>query len=152
MGRCVRCGVRGCVRRSRREPRWRRQRAKRPQPAGVDESRVAFEPCDYRLGGARGDGDGRSAGVVAARFGILVAVRGIAELCEHPGAEDVSEPGKAEDQLGVRVLVKTFDKPRFNLGDLSVERRDDRHQSGCGGAESVSDQGRCLELVGAQRI
>ena len=58
-----------------------------------------------RAGGA---GDRGGAGVVLAGLGVGVAVRVVAELGQHPGAEDRSQPGLAGVDLSVRVPAKTL--------------------------------------------
>src|ERR1035437_6050855 len=61
---------------------------------------------------ARGPGDGAGAGVVLGGAGSGVAGRVVAELGEHPGAQDGPQSGLAEVDLSVRVLTKTgLDRP-----------------------------------------
>src|SRR5215813_10106847 len=60
---------------------------------GVDEPVVVHEPGHDDLLLARRAGDGAGGGVVAAGPAVAAAVRVIAGFCEHPGAEDGSDPG-----------------------------------------------------------
>jgi hypothetical protein len=64
------------------------------------------EPGDDDFPLAGGSGDGRGAGVVLAGLGGRVAVRVVAEFCEHPGTEDWSQAGLGQVDLSVRVLAK----------------------------------------------
>src|SRR5674476_1319635 len=90
----------------------------------VGQSLVTHVPGqdDFLL--ARGPGDGAGAGVVLAGTGPFVAGGVVAELCEHPGAQDGPQSGLAEVDLSVRVPAKTgLDRP-FQGGDLLVGGRD----------------------------
>jgi hypothetical protein len=61
---------------------------------------------------ARGSGDGAGAGVVLTGTGPVVAGGVVAELCEHPGAQDGPQSGLAEVYLSVRVPAKIgLDRP-----------------------------------------
>src|SRR5580704_17308461 len=60
---------------------------------GVVEAGVVDEPGGYELPLAGGAGDGAGRGVVPAGLPVAVAVRVVAELCEHPGAEDAAQSG-----------------------------------------------------------
>src|ERR1039457_185200 len=73
---------------------------------GVDEPVVVHVPGQHGLLLAGGAGDGAGAGIVLAGFGGGVAARVVAGFCEHPGAEDRSQPGLGGDDLSVRVLPK----------------------------------------------
>ena len=59
---------------------------------------------DLLLAGRAGDRAG--AGVVLAGLGIGVAIVVVAELGEHPGAEDDPSPGWLREDLSVRVPAK----------------------------------------------
>ena len=74
---------------------------------GVGEASVAGVASQDDAAGAGGLGDRAGAGVVAAGLGVGEAVVVVAELGEHPGAEDHSKAGLAGDDLSVRVLAKT---------------------------------------------
>src|SRR5204862_2561858 len=71
----------------------------------ADEPVVVDEPGgdDLFLPGRAGDGAG--GGVVPAGLAVRVAVRVVAELCEHPGAEDGAHAGLGPVDLSVRVLA-----------------------------------------------
>ena len=60
---------------------------------------------------------GGGAGVGAAAGSMGEAGWVVAELAEHPGAEDETEPGQAVEDLGVRVLVKRRGQRVFQLFD-----------------------------------
>ena len=82
---------------------------------------------------------GLVAGVVLAGLGRGVAVVVVAELGEHPGAEDRPQAGLGQDDLSVRVLAKMgLDLPLQGL-DLLVEGGQDRdqgaHRGGVGGGD-----------------
>src|ERR1035437_1003833 len=77
---------------------------------------------------ARGPGDGAGAGVVFAGTGTVVACWVVAELCEHPSAQDGPQSGLAEVDLSVRVPTKTgLDRP-FQGRDLLIAGRDQGSQ------------------------
>jgi len=63
----------------------------------------------------------------------------------------MSESWQAEDQLGVRVLIKTVHQPCLDLADLVVEGGDDRDQCCGGGRKRINDQVGRGQLVGEQR-
>ena len=102
--------------------------------------------------GARGPGDRRHAGVVLPAPGIEVAVGVVAELGQHPGAEDRSEAGLAAVDLNVRVLAKTLlhlPGQYLGLGDHHGQHRDQRrrarrirgHDTGPGGQLLAAQRG-----------
>jgi hypothetical protein len=68
--------------------------------------------------------DRRGARVVAPGLSIEVAVGGIPDVREHPGAEDGAESGKTSQNLGVRVSFKGI----LEDGDLLAQGPDHRHQ------------------------
>src|SRR6266700_3970035 len=74
----------------------------------VNQPVVVDEPGgdDLLLPGRAGDGTG--GGVVPAGLAVGVAVRGVAELAEHPGAEDSAHAGLGPVNLSVRVAAKIF--------------------------------------------
>jgi hypothetical protein len=58
----------------------------------------------------------------------------VPELTEHP-AEDDTKSWQGAVDVGVRVRLKMVGQRGFEVGDLSVERRDDLHHSCRGGSE-----------------
>jgi hypothetical protein len=60
--------------------------------------------------------------VSPATLRILVAVQVIAELCEHPGAEDHRESWQGADDLGVLVRLKMLAQLLLELIDLGPQR------------------------------
>lgn len=103
------------------------------QAEGVDESVVVDEPGVHGFQLAGLAGDGRGAGVVLAGLGVGVAAGGVAELCEHPGAEDRTEAGLAAVDLNVRVQAKSGLDLALEGGDLGVQRGQDRRRGADGG-------------------
>ena len=87
------------------------QRAERLLVRGVGEAVVTGVTGQYDLLLARGAGDRGGAGVVLASSGVVVAVRVVAELTEHPGAEDLSQPGLGAVDLSVRVPATRGPRP-----------------------------------------
>src|SRR5215218_8116091 len=79
------------------------QRGERLGHECVDEPVVVDEPGGDDLLLARGSGDRAGPGVVLAGLGAGVPVVVVAELCEHPGAEDRSQTGLGQYDLSVRV-------------------------------------------------
>jgi len=100
---------------------------------------------------ARGSGDGAGAGVVLAGSGAVVAGVVLAELREHPGAQDGPQSGLAEVDLSVRVLTKTgLDLP-FQGCDLLIGRRDQGGQGADSRAVGGRDKRWLPKVLGAQR-
>jgi hypothetical protein len=106
---------------------------------------------EHDSSGARCFRDRGHAGVVLAAAGIVVAVGIIAELGQHPGGEDRSEPRLARVDLSVRVLAKTQPHLLFqhsglgdHLGDHGDQRR---HGDGIDGLQPRSGR----QLLGPQR-
>ena len=64
--------------------------------------------------------DRGAAGVVLAGSCALVAVGVVAELAEHPGAEDLTEPGLAAVDLSVGVATKMGVHLPLQRGDLGI--------------------------------
>lgn len=93
--------------------------------------------------------DRAGAGVVLAGFGVGVAALRVAELGEHPGAEDRSQPGLGQDDLSGRVRPKMgLDLPFQDL-DLLVEHGEDSCRTdgrGVGGRDDVG----LAEMLGTQ--
>jgi hypothetical protein len=127
------------------------QGVERLRDEGVDESVVVHEAGqgDLLLAGRAGDRGG--AGVVLAGLGAGIAVGVVAELCEHPGAEDRPQPGLAEDDLSGRVLPKIgLDLPLHGL-DLGVQHGQDRDQRLDRGGVGVGHHLGLTEVLDAQR-
>src|SRR6185369_3706566 len=82
------------------------QRRESPAHKGVDEPVVADEPGGDDLLLARRAGDRAGAAVVLAGLRADVAARVVAELAEHPGAEDRADAGLRLVDLSVRVPAK----------------------------------------------
>ena len=98
---------------------------------------------------ARVIGDG--GGVVLAGLAAGVPVRVVAELAEHPGAEDGSQAGLGQVDLSVRVLAKIrLHLPLQDL-DLLVQGGDHRDQGPDGGSVGGGDGRRLAQLSAAQR-
>ncbi|MGW4967451.1 hypothetical protein ACWEPL_60445 [Nonomuraea sp. NPDC004186] len=74
----------------------------------------------------------------------------VAELCDHPGAEDRSQPGRGADDLSGRVLLKM----RLDLlvlgRDLLVQGDKDGDQRPCGGGVCGGDGSRLAQVPFAQ--
>src|SRR6266404_6144799 len=92
----------------------------------VDEPVVVDEPGgdDLLLPGRAGDRAG--GGVVPAGLAVGVAVRVVAELAEHPGAQDGAHAGLGPVDLSVRVPAKIFLHLPLQDLDLLVEGGDHR--------------------------
>lgn len=73
--------------------------------------------------------DCRVIGLVAAGFGVGVALFRVAELGERPGAEYDAEAGLAEVYLSVRVLGKICVYLFLHRRDLAVEHGQNGHLS-----------------------
>src|ERR1035437_3205662 len=116
---------------------------------GIGQSLVTHVPGqdDFLL--ARGPGDGAGAGVVLAGTGALVASGVVAELCEHPGAQDGPQSGLAEVDLSVRVPAKTGLDRSFQGGDLLVAGRDQGGQGADRRAVGGRDKRRLGEVLRA---
>lgn len=71
-----------------------------------DEWVVVDLASQHRLLLTRATGDRAGAGVVLAGLRAGVADEIVAELCEHPGAEDLSNSGLAEEDLSIRMPAK----------------------------------------------
>src|SRR5882672_7642427 len=82
------------------------QRGEGPGHQGVDEPVVVDEPGGDYLLLARRAGDGAGSAVVLPGFRVGVPVRVIAELAEHPGAENNAQAGLGLVDLSVRVPAK----------------------------------------------
>jgi hypothetical protein len=117
----------------------------------VDEPVVAGEPGgdDLLLPGRAGEGAG--GGVVPAGLAVGVAVRVVAELCEHPGAEDGAHAGLGPVDLSVRVLAKMLLHLPLQGFDLLVQDRDHRDQGADGGGVGGGDGRGLAQLRAAQR-
>ena len=64
-------------------------------------------PARFELSPPRGWGRfGIVTHPVSARLGGVVAVRVVTELCEYPGADDLTDTWQGEVDFGVRVLIK----------------------------------------------
>src|SRR5260370_41767286 len=83
-----------------------RQSAERLGVRRIDKPVIMHEPGGDDLLLARCPGDRAGGGVVLAGLGVVVAVRVVAELAEHPGAEDGAYPGLGQVDLSVRGLPK----------------------------------------------
>ena len=75
----------------------------------------------------------------------------VAELAEHPGAEDRSQAGLGQDDLSVRVRPKMRLHLPFHHLDLRVEGRDDRGQCPHHRSAGRGDHGGLGQLLLAQR-
>ncbi len=116
-------------------------RAQGPLPAGIEEALVAGEPRDDGAARARGPRDRCRARVVAARPSIGVAVRGIPEFREHPGAEDGAQSWQAAQDArrpGVAQNVRPA-APR-GLRSRSLSALITRHQRRHAGRLRVGDE------------
>src|SRR5665811_856790 len=127
------------------------QGAERLLVQGIGQALVAHisGQDDFLL--ARGSGDGAGAGVVLTGTGTGVAGGVVAELCEHPGAQDGPQSRLAEVDLSVRVPAKTgLDRP-FQGGNLLVAGRDQGGQGPDRRAVGGRDNRRLGEVLGGQR-
>src|SRR5665811_1825396 len=118
---------------------------------GISQTLVTHVPGqdDFLLPG--GPGDGAGAGVVLTGTGAVVAGGVVAELCEHPGAQDGPQSGLAEVDLSVRVPAKTgLDRP-FQSRDLLVGGRDQGGQGADRRTVGGGDKRRLGEVLGTQR-
>ena len=94
---------------------------------------------------------GAGGGVVLAGLARGVPVGVVAELGEHPGAEDRSQAGLGQVDLSVRVPAKMrLHLPLQGL-DLLVEGGDHRDQGPDRGGVGGGDGGRLAQLRAAQR-
>src|SRR6185312_13215657 len=128
-----------------------KHRRERPGHERVDEPVVADEPGSDDLLLARGAGDGAGTRVVLAGLGGFVAVRVVAELCEHPGAEDGCHAGLGLVDLSVRVPAKMLLHLRFEESDLLVESDQDGDQGPYGRGVGRGQRGGLAEVLAAQR-
>ena len=97
---------------------------------GVGEVFVAGVAGQHDPAGARGAGDRGGSGVVLPGLGVGVAGVVVAELGQHPGAQDRSQPGLAGHDVSVRVPAKTLGHHRLQLADLGVQLGDQPHRAG----------------------
>ena len=74
----------------------------------------------------------------------------VAELCEHPGAQDGPQSGLAEVDLSVRLLTKTGLDWSFQGGDLRPRQPSRPVRLGCLG-QQLQDVGGREVLVGLKR-
>ena len=71
-----------------------------PTGSSIGQAPVAGQPSHHLLAFARGASDRGGAGIARAGLRIPIAGRVIADLANHPGAEDLwVEPEKARDTL-----------------------------------------------------
>ena len=77
-------------------------------------------------------------------------MRVIAELREHPGAEDRSQAGLAEDDLSGRVLPKMVLHLPLQRCDLLIEGDQERSQGTDRGGVGGSDHSRLAQMPGPQ--
>ena len=86
------------------------QRCQRPDRADGSEAPVLDMPMQHNdfLAAGAGDRSGSSEGFEPAGIGETSAV--ITDLGQRPGTGQVPQPGKAGDDLGVRVLLKMGDR------------------------------------------
>src|ERR1035437_2990291 len=116
---------------------------------GISQSLVTHVSSQDDLLLAGGSGDGAGAGVVLAGAGAVVAGGVVAELCEHPGAQDGPQSGLAEVDLSVRVPPKTgLDLP-FQGGDLLIGGRDQGSQGADRRAVGGRDNRRLGKVLGS---
>ena len=103
-------------------------RARRLHMQRVEEPIVVHEPGrhDPHLPGLAGDRAGPC--VVLPGFRAGVAAGRVAELGEHPGAEDLPDARLAEDDLSVRVPTKMGLYLLLEEADLCVQGGQDRYQ------------------------
>ncbi|MBA3622799.1 MAG: hypothetical protein H0W51_10875 [Euzebyales bacterium] len=80
---------------------------------------------------------------------MLVAVRVVPELAQHPGAENDAESGQTAQDHGVRVLLKMVCQRRLKASDLGCEHGDHGDERAGGVAVGVHGQRGCGELLGA---
>ena len=118
---------------------------------GVAEPVVVHVPGHdgFLLPGLAGDRAG--GGVVLAGLRRGVAVRVVAELCQHPGAEDRSQAGLGRDDLSVRVLTEMGVHLSLQGLDLLAEGGDHRDQRADHRGAGGGDRRRLGQLPGAQR-
>src|SRR5918997_5878050 len=96
-------------------------------------------------------GDRAGAGVVLAGTRTGVAGGVVAELTEHPGAEDVSEPRLAAVDLSVRVLPKMGLDLLLHGLDLGAQGSQDRYLGLHGHRVGRADPLGLAQMLGAQR-
>src|SRR6266545_1783002 len=96
------------------------QRRERPGHERVDEPVVVNEPGGDDLLLARGAGDRAGAAVVLAGLRVGVPAGVVAELAEHPGAEDGRQAGLGLVDLRVRVAGRPRCSPRSAARITSV--------------------------------
>src|SRR6185369_13232245 len=84
--------------------------------------------------------------------GVGVAGRVVSELGEHPGGQNQSQSWLGEQDLRVRVLVKTRAQLAFDLFDLGGEGREDGDEGGHRVAVGVGDERGGLQLFAAQGV
>ena len=78
-------------------------------------------------------------------------MRVVAELAEHPGAEDRSQPGLGAEDLSVRVPAKIRLHLLLQDADLLVQGDDHRDQGPDGGGVGGGQGRRLAQLLAAQR-
>jgi len=76
--------------------------------------------------------------------------RVVPELAEHPGAEHDTESWQGEVDVGVRVLFKILGHGVLEVGDLTVQLRDDPDSGFGGGRERLGHSAGGGELPAAQ--
>src|SRR5437764_2933148 len=91
------------------------------------QATVSYDPGEHDLALARRLRDRGGARIALPRLSIDVASPVIAELCEHPGAEDKAESGMTEDDLGVRVCFKRALQLVLECDELCVHLGQDPH-------------------------
>ncbi len=121
-------------------------------PAGAGRRR-AFS-CGRNGPARRGSclrlGDRRHPGIVAAGFGIGVAVGVVTKFSEYPGLEDLPETWLAQIDFSVRVSAKRLSHLLTQNADLSGQGGYDGDQRRSGGRVGTDECRPGGELLGAQ--
>src|SRR5680860_1914617 len=101
---------------------------------------------------SRGLGDRRCPRVVLSRSSIFEAGPVIAELAQHPGAEDHTKSRQTRQDLGVRVTLKMLLQLRPERRDAGVQRPDLLDQRGDHRSEGLERLGIELPQGAAEAV